>query len=552
MVTRLKTKMGKRGISIVFAIFTLLVLSVLALTIFSMISSDIGSSATSLRATRLFYIAESGIEIMAGIIKDDKGYGGNITDPTAEGYSSVAYLEGGYNGSYSGVNVTNPERACIHGTSYDDPARYPAVVQGVTNASLAIWNFQQRYNLIGSKLYTAKIVCVAKKEAQSDPAAQFVMQFSTDGGATWMPDGFPYIGFFFIVNSAQWPAERGVYFESPLIALNWEDLMSNNGNDFRIRVLRLDIQPTNVEIDWLALVVNTEVDAMTEPWANMGSHPDISFPAPLGDGTLLSIAGLRSAAAININNAPHMIMKEVFEYGLTEAEADTLATNVINYRNSVKLFNKVEEIKQIEGGIDPAAFTAIKPHITVFSWRNVDLPYYTNGVSPVNINFVSNQVLKKMVECAGLAEGVAVTAADLIVSQRATDPFTCMYSSYQIQEIGGSRDEKSLAGFLRANLAWGDDDFCALIDLLDGSAYNMSLTENWHDPPITDAVPASFSTHAFMLSSDAGLGDMREIIYRTYGNVYDYTDYIWNQAGTYRLPIDHTDTDPKGYWRTRY
>jgi len=557
MVIRLMNKMDKKGISIVFAVFTLLVLSVLAVTIFSMISSDINASATSLRAAKAFYIAEAGIEILARFIANDiettfsPNGEPNTTDPNANGYYSVAYLEGGYNGSYSGVNVTNPERVCIHGTSWDNPTRHPAVVQGVANASLAIWDFQQRYNLIGSRLIRTRIVCVARKVAQPDPPAEFVMQYSTDGGATWRPGGPNYSGFWFRVISDQWPTERGVYFESPNVPVTWKNMMDNSGSDFRIRVLRVDSHETNIEIDWLALMVNTEVDALTEPWADPGGQ--ISLPAVLGDGTINALATLGGSGieeGININNAPHMIMKELFEDpSISDGEASNLATEVINYRNSVKLFNKIEEIKQIEGGVDPNIFDGrVLGNMTVFSWRNVDLPYYTDGVSPVNVNLASSDVLKKIIECGGIDEGMAQTAGDLIVSQRQTDPFTSMYSSYQIQEIAGSRDEKSLAGFLRANLAWSDDSFRILMDVLDGSAYNVSLTENWTDPPITDAVPVCFSTHAFGLVSQGGVGDMTRQIIRTYGIVYDGVNYNWGPC-TYRLPVDHTDTDPKGYWR---
>ena len=66
--------------------------------------------------------------------------------------------------------------------------RNECVLDTVANAYVSVWNFQQRINLLGANISDIDIVVRAARHpgAGSDPIIQ--LQYSTDGGSSWISD----------------------------------------------------------------------------------------------------------------------------------------------------------------------------------------------------------------------------------------------------------------------------------------------------------------------------------------------------------------------------
>ena len=116
------------------------------------------------------------------------------------------------------------------------------------------------------------------------------------------------------------------------------------------------------------------------------------------------------------------------EHGVADATANTVATNIVNYR-ATKNFDNIEEAQQVSG-MTPSIYDAIKPDITVYSFINTYAQDPLGARAPININTASREVLEAIFDPLTFNNASdIINLADAIISQRNTTPFACFYAS---------------------------------------------------------------------------------------------------------------------------
>lgn len=532
------------GTSIIFAVFALIVLSILGLAVFSLVSTDMSSSASQILSSRALFAAEAGWQIGAQAVLDNKNASPQTQDKTADGYYGVSYLDG-----YSSDGVTDNRNACLHGTDWNNDTPLFCTLKD-RDEFVSVWNFQQRLNLIGATPSALEIVMRARRS--SAQSQRITLEYSTDSGSRWTRIANVDVG-----NSNWQIIESSI---SKVSASDiWPYLMASSGASFMIRA-SAGRNNRPCDIDWLALKVTTEVDALSEPWA---SNSYVNLPAALGNGSVKSITTSDESGKVNINYAPYNLLRRLFYYcGITpQSTADTLATNTVNYRTS-NWFNTIEEVKQIDG-ITDAYFDLIKDDITVYSWVNQDVTRPAGARAPVNINTASENVLWAIIrlcEPGGSADERAEQVVNAIVSQRAVSPFTSMYSSYEIQPA--TRDLTSLSGFIRnlcddTSFDWlAEDSYAAalrMLDIADGSYLNRELGGNWADNnEDAGGVEFCYYSHTFLIESTGRSGNIERTVIQTYGDTYNYSAYTFDSESELALPAYIGESSPKPYWREEH
>ena len=314
----------RKGLSIIFAVFTLLLLSVLGITLFTLISGDIENAAARAVLSRALYIAEAGVQIGAQAIRDDVDASVQTGAPEDNGYHAEVYLEG-----YQSYGVADGSNASFHGTDFLDQTPSYATLTDKDD-EIGIYNFQQRYNLIGTRLQSLEIAWRAIKSSGGGRTPRIRLQYSTDGGAKWSNIGSPTD-----VDDIAWEAPQHRSIRTPKDGWIWSDFVNLN---FRIRAIRTNApggpdQARECWIDWLALRATVEVDALTEP--------------------------------------------------------QTFAQQVAGYSN----FDTVEEIMQLQDATKDL-YDKIKDYVTVYSWVNNKVTRPTGARAPVNINTADAKVLR--------------------------------------------------------------------------------------------------------------------------------------------------------------
>jgi len=539
--------MPTKGTSIIFAIFAVVVLSILGLVMFSLISSDSGSIASQILSARSFFAAESGWQIGAQAVKDDKSATFQAGDSSANGYYAYSYLEGGYNSNYGGSDAFEEDRACFHGQAIDNSTpRYnknrtnknECILDIVGNASVWVGNFQQRINLIGGTIANVEIVVRAAKHSGSDPTIQ--LEYSTDGGVNWIPAGVELT----IDNDADsdWTVYRYADFETPM---DWLDLMDSA--NFLIRARRTDEGGDCwCDIDWLALRVTVEVDALTEPW---GSNSYITLPASMGNSTIESITVHDESGKINLNYSPEGLIEELFIYcGIESSAASTLAGNIVSYRGG-DWFNTIEEVKAVSGMTD-AYYDLVKDDITVYSWVNQNVENPIGSRAPININTASKNVLKAVFRTAITDESDIAQLADDVYDQARSDPFTHMFSYFGNQQYFDAQPNYSrcFSAFLESRSSYvRNKDMNKIRAVVDGSLYNKELKKHW-EKANANGVEFCYYSHTFLIESIGKSGDVERAIAETYGFLYDYPTYTIGSTPIIALPTYVGESSPKPYW----
>ncbi|MCK4463759.1 MAG: helix-hairpin-helix domain-containing protein, partial [Candidatus Omnitrophica bacterium] len=294
------------------------------------------------------------------------------------------------------------------------------------------------------------------------------------------------------------------------------------------------------------------------------SNSYISLPAALGNASIESITASDESGKININYAPYNLMRRLlYHCGITpQSTANTLATNIVNYRTS-NWFNTMEEIKQVTGMTD-AYFDLIDQDITVYSWVNQDvmrppdLP--TDPPVPrasININTASLNVLKAVLKTAtpGYDNDRINEIATAIKNQRDTQlPFTHMFSSYATQ----TNDTQSFAAFIE-DLSVTDltaDRKNSMRNVADGSYYNRELSgdpnQNWFENDDAGGVEFCYYAHTFLIESTGRSGNIERTVIQTYGSTYNYSTYTFDSEGELVLPTYIGESSPKPYWREEH
>ncbi|MEW6008538.1 MAG: helix-hairpin-helix domain-containing protein [Candidatus Omnitrophota bacterium] len=203
--------------------------------------------------------------------------------------------------------------------------------------------------------------------------------------------------------------------------LSWQTIMSAN---FRLRTMRTAGTRT-INLDSMYLRVTYEIDTNTESWATGGFA---TFPINLGDGTIESINITAEQGKVHLNTASQPLLRYLmFERGVPGATANTLARRIVNYRAS-KFFDSVEELKQING-MTQVYYDLIKDYVSVYSFINTYATRLTGNRAPININTASREVLEAIFDPLNLAASDPASLATDIINTRASNPFTCFYSS---------------------------------------------------------------------------------------------------------------------------
>lgn len=307
-------------------------------------------------------------------------------------------------------------------------------------------------------------------------------------------------------------------------ALTWEIIMSSN---FRLRAMRIAGTRT-INLDSMFLRITYEIDTNTENWATGGFA---AFPLTLGDGAIEAISITAEQGKVHLNTASQSLLRYLMqERGMSSATANTLATNIVNYRN-LKLFDSVEELKNVTG-ISSVYYDLVKDFVTVYSFINTYATRPAGARAPININTAPVEVLEAIFDPLGLgASDPARLAAD-IIARRAVTPFSCFYSydaavTSDFYGFVNSRFYLSTSGSPDERDRVLDNADASLLIPVSGSTGFNGLTSEF-----------SYDTNAFMIDSTgsvSGVSSRVKSLIQDDGNKY--------------LTTSVADTTAKKYWR---
>jgi hypothetical protein len=517
----------EKGVVLIVTVIIMITLIAVTVAFLYMISIRIKGAGHDARSSQAFWCAEGGVQYGCFAVREDRDAVFQTSDPTVNGYSDAVYLEGYLSAGQFGSNF---DRASFHGTSSTDATPYYAVLTNVIGAYVQVWDFQQRFNLMGTRIKELEVVVRARKNAVGGGNPRIRLQYSINGGTTWNNVGPPIN-----VAAVDWEF-RSYSFRDALNPNQWDFFI--NSNNTRFRAYRENAGARECWIDWLALRVTVEVDALTEPWGS-GSYQ--TFPLTLGSGTIESVSISDESGKLHLNYAGQDILQYLAEEsGFTLAEAAAFAQDVIDYRVT-KFFDYVEELMQLSS-MTEELLNLIKDYVTVYSWVNNQVTRPAGSRAPVNINTADSRVLRAIFRTVMTSEQ-AIDLADVIITQRAITPFTHAYSTRAFQDA----DSRSFLSYLDNLSALTVDEFLALAENADASFYNLTLTSSWNG---NDELATEFCyySNAFLVTALGEDGTIQRTVRTVYGEPYDYTSFYPDSTGTFALPAYIGQTAP-AYWR---
>jgi len=571
----------KRGTVLILTFIIMIALVSVTSVFLFMISVQLRGSSADKQSTGSFWLSEAGTQYGCWAAREDTTASYQTGDPAANGYSDAVYLEGYESYGLGSQYGSNYDRASFHGTSFTNSTVYYATLKNKTDAELQIWDFQQRYNLIGTRIKNLEIVLRAGKNASggTDPIIQ--LQYTINGSnpsPTWVDIGSPIS----IDNTTAGP-ESYRYVDMPTPA-SWSYFVDSD--DTRIRALRTNAGNRHCLIDWLALRAVVEVDALTEPWGS-GSYE--TFPYILGDGTIESVTITDESSKVHLNYAPQLLLQYLAEEcGYTVGEATVFAQRVVKYRegddsqpgvagfdddgngtvddarelfwsgSDDNPFNTIDEMMEIQD-MNQSYYDMVEDYVTVHSWVNnqaarpgtASVP---EARAPVNINTADARVLRAIFRTR-LTSAEATALANYVVTQRATSPFTHMCSTYSYQQ----GDSKSFLVYVDSLVGGSLSDARVLdvAEISDASVNNFTLAATWDaaDPDNNDATDICYYTNTFLITAVGSNGVIQRTVRTTYGESYDYTNFSLSSTGTFALPtyytyalVAFTAETPHAYW----
>lgn len=454
----------------------LLILSILGLAVVSFVMVESQISFNHLYGFQALYLAEAGIERGIRAIRDDT-IAHQITNPAAAGYCVTPILDG-YN-TYpvlDDANGINYSRALFYGTTLTDTTAYYCTLYATAGANVQVYDFQQRYNLLGTPIIGMEIGIRAIKSGTgtADPIVQ--LQYTLNGGSSWTDVGSPI-------------TVIGTSFGAPVfttmsVTPTWNDLMAAGGSNFRIRALRTNAGDTNLYIDYLCIRVTLKTDSSAEPWFTTFKNSDgtpITVNIALGNGVIETMPIDDEAGKVHLNYATQSLLRYLMdECGIADATSNTLATNIVTYRDT-NWFDSIEEVMQVTG-MTTAYYDLIENYITVYPWVNSNVQRPTGNRAPININTAPLQVLKAVFDPLAIGVGDAASLASAIITRRATIPFASMISSNSTLA-----DPNSIyfARFLDAQAYLTAAEGNTVKENCDASYYNETQTTSWTDGNVT-------------------------------------------------------------------
>jgi hypothetical protein len=461
---------NNKGVSIALAVFTLVLLGIVAAAIFSMISTDAESAAAKVRSARAFGLAEAGLQIGVQAVVDDVNAAPQTRRSRDNGYHAEVYLDGYV---AAGDDAADWDNACFHGTDWLDDDELYCRLSTAANSDVIVWDFQQRCNLLGTRMSSIEVGIKARRDlipGSGRRGASPIIQLEYTNNGSDVTPTWTAVGSSFTVRNNSWGRQSYRYRDLDT-SVNWYTLITGN-SDFRIRARRTNGGGRRVcDIDWLGLRVTIDVDALTEPWGR-GSY--INTPANFDTGEIESITITDESSKVHLNYANQDLLEELAsECGFDAGEARTFAQRAVAYRASNN-FDSVEELMQLQG-MTEVLYEMIRDCVTVYSWVNRRVTRPGGRRVPVNINTADRRVLLAIFKTV-LTDGDAEDLADAIISKRGTSPFTHMGSTYSYQD----RDQDSFAYFLSREAYLSDAERLAVAENADASYYNMTLTGSWN------------------------------------------------------------------------
>ena len=535
----------EKGMTLLFTLILMVVLSAIIAAYLTMVSVETRNIGFQLGDAKAFWAAEGGIQMGCRAVNNDRDTLAPTADPTANGYCGTVFFDGYL---ADGDNGSDYDRACFYATNPmlgQDSAFYTTLnaIFNPAGTYVKVWDFQQRVNMIGTRIKSMRLVMWARRSGGKKPNPVIQLQYTINGGSEWID-----VGSAITLSKAGW---TDYYYDAPTPG-NWSSIMDTA--NFQIRALRTNsgnIKGRKAEIDWLGLELVLECDTLTEPWAS-GSY--VSLPFSMGNAAIESITVSDESSKVHLNYASQLLLQRLMEE-LSITDAANKAAAIVNYRGSIGWFNTVEEVKQISNpaALDFGDFDALKYYITVYSWVNNRVTRTTGSRAPININTASTTVLKALFKTISLGGTSADDLANEIVADRVTSPFTHMSSSIDYKD----KDEnlQAFAYYLEEKSSiLGADQRDMVRENADGSFYNKNLPSSppdswsWNNNNET-GTEFCYYTNTFLITAVGEDGGLRRTVRSIYGETYNYAPtYYPDSTGTFALPTYIGET-PRKYWR---
>ncbi len=383
---------NERGFILLLSFYFMVLLILLVGALIYFVTHEGKDAVIQREDTQVLYLAEAGIERAFREIRDD------YTTSTQIG---VAEIRGEDTGS--SLSVGNADRM-----RYEEDAA--ATLNSNTDVAL-LKTFDANYT--HTRITKIELGILANR-ASGGTGATIEVSYALDGT---FPNGNTKLTQALTTTSTR-------YFQDVTAdrAWAWTDIM---GASFTLRAVRT-AGNRDITLDYLYLRVTYEIDTKTEPWF-MGSYQ--SYPASLGAGTVQSVSIADEQGKVHLNTASQALLRYLMvENGTADSTANTMATNIVNYRSSNN-FDTIEEVQQVSG-MTSTIYQAIDQDITVYSFINTDAQGPAAARAPVNVNTASLAVLEAIFDPLTFNNASDITSlASAIVTQRNTAPFTCFYSS---------------------------------------------------------------------------------------------------------------------------
>ena len=268
-----------------------------------------------------------------------------------------------------------------------------------------------------------------------------------------------------------------------------------------------------------------------DPHRSWSTGTYATYPIALGSGTIESASIAAEQGKVHLSNATQALLRYLMEaYGIPDATANTVATNIVSYRGS-NPFDSVEELKQVTGMTD-AIYNAIDQDITVYSYINPYVQGPERARAPININLASAAVLRAIFSPLTFNNGTDITnLVNAIIAQRNVAPFTCFYSANSAVSTDFYDFERAQSYLSNAedDRVLGNADASLLVPRSGGSNQNALTTE------------FSYDTNVFRVESVSNISG-RKLRIKT----------AISDQGSRTFTTYNDDVTSTGYWRENF
>jgi len=394
----------ERGFILILTFIFMIVLIAAAGGLLYMVSYETKDVGIQRDDINLINLAEAGVQKAMRVIRDD------VLSTTQTG---AAYIRGA-TASAGGAGVSNVARI-----RYIDNSS-ASISSSAATATANLTTFDANYP--NTRIVSIFLGARASR-ATGGTGATLRVSYSTTGS-------FPQAGSTPLTVALPNSATLANYTQN--ITANrtwtWSTVLASS---FTLRAVRT-LGNRNINLDAIYLIVTYEIDTNTEPWFT-GSYA--TFPITLGSGTIQSISITDEQRKVHLNYATQSLLRFLMEErGVASATANTLATNVVNYRGAALTnpFDSIEELMQVTG-MTQTIYDSIKDYVTVYSFVNTNVTRPpaagTGSRAPVNINTAAREVLEAIFDPLPIGATDAASLATDIINARAVAPFTCFYSA---------------------------------------------------------------------------------------------------------------------------